>query len=284
MIYALWHRSVPTWPIPRERLTAATRGGFVVEHGSRVVGAVGVQPAGIAYLIVDPEMRGRGIGSDLHAAALASLEARGVGRAVLGSGGRPQVWPGIPRDLAETERFFATRGWTMGHVSGDLTQELATYSAPAGAIDRATAAGISFAVCDSGDAEALLAYEEREHPNWIPFFREHLASDPNSILTARDASGQIVAALLIEAPPRYVCFWSTLLGDDAAEIGCVGVAADRNGEGIRTALMAVATERVRDAGALTAYLSWTVRWSFYARLGYRIWREYQMADRTLVDR
>lgn len=278
---SLWQRSLPTWPIPRERLLAATREGHVVEHRGRIAGAIALLPAGIAYLMVDPEMRGRGIGTALHNAALGSLTRQKVQKSVLGSGGRPHIWPGIPRDLPEAERFFARRGWTMGHISADLTQDLATYTTPPDVVYRAATAGVTFAVGTPEDADDLLAYEEREHPNWVIFFRARVTTDPAAVLLGRDANGDIIAALLMEAPPRYECFWSTILGRDAAEIGCVGVAAHRNGEGIGTALMALATEHVRDARARIAYLSWTVRWSFYARLGYRVWREYQMAERSL---
>lgn len=280
-LVSLWQRALPTWPIPRDRLLAATKAGHVVKVNGRLLGAVAVQPAGIAYIAVDPQMRDRGIGSTLHDAAIASLAEQGTARPVLGWGGRPHIWPGIPRDLPGAERFFARRGWAMRHVSADLVQDLATYTRPREALERASAAGVTFALCRPGDAAAVVAYEGRAHPNWVPFFSERLASDPGSILLGRDGSGSIVAALLMEIPPRYTCFWSTLLGEDAAEIGCVGVAAHRNGEGIGTALMVLATEHVRDVGARVAYLSWTVRWSFYARVGYRAWREYQQAERPL---
>lgn len=280
-IVALWERALPTWPIPRDRLLAATTAGHVVEDRGRLLGAIARQPTGIGYLMVDPEMRRRGIGTALHDATVADLVRQGLGRAVLGWGGRPYIWPGIPRDLAGAERFFASRGWIMGHVSADLTQDVASYTAPKDMLDRAGAAGVRFALCGPGDAADVVAYEEREHPNWTPFFQDIVRTDPASILIARDGQGAVVAALLMEMPPRYTCRWSTMLGTDAAEIGCVGVAAHRNAEGIGTALMALATERVRDAGASVAYLSWTVRSSFYGRLGYRVWREYQMSELPL---
>lgn len=283
-LVSLWQRALPTWPIRRDRLLAATPGGHVIEHDGQLAGAIAVHPAGgISYVLVDPEMRRQGIGSALHDAAIASLTQHRHAKAVLGSGGRPFVWPGIPRDLPDAECFFADRGWVTRGVSADLTQDLAAYATPPDALDRAAGAGVTFALCRPSDGAELLAYEDREHPDWVVFFREHLASDPATILLGRDSDGSIVASLLMEAPPRYMCHWSTMLGDDAAEIGCVGVAARRNGEGIGTALVALATDHVRVAGGRVAYLSLTVRWSFYARLGYRVWREYLMADRSLSE-
>jgi ribosomal protein S18 acetylase RimI-like enzyme len=269
-LVALWERSIPTWPIPRDRLLSATHSGHVAEHDGRIVGAIATHPEGaVRYLMVDPAMRRRGIGSALHDVAIASLGPLGRTKLLLGWGGRPYIWPGIPRDLPGAQPFFERRGWVMKHISADLAQDLSTYVRPKDAFDRAAAAGVTFAIC---------RVKEREHGAWVPFFREHLSQDPASILLGRDAHGDVVGALLMETRPRHASRWPAMLGDHAAEIGCVGVAAHRNGEGIGTALMAIATEHVRNAGARMAFLSWTVRFSFYERLGYRIWRDYRMAE------
>lgn len=281
-LVALWQRALPTWPIPRHRLRAATSDGYVADEEGRLVGAIALDEAGtIKYVVVDPASRRRGLGSALHDAAIERLRPLGHAKLRLGFGARPYVWPGIPRDLPDAERFFVRRGWTLKHISADLTQDLSSYIRPAGAVEHASSAGLTFTLCDPKDAATVLAHETHEHPNWVPFFREALASDPRNVLFARDKDGHVVASLLMEMPPRYTCRWSTMLGDASAEIGCVGVAAGRNGEGIGTALMALATEHVRDAGMRVAYLSFTVRWSFYERLGYRVWREYQMAELPL---
>jgi predicted N-acetyltransferase YhbS len=48
------------------------------------------------------------------------------------------------------------------------------------------------------------------------------------------------------------------------------------GHGIGTALVACASEILRDRGAGTCHIGWTVRESFYIRAGYRPWRRYRM--------
>jgi predicted N-acetyltransferase YhbS len=70
-----------------------------------------------------------------------------------------------------------------------------------------------------------------------------------------------------------------MLGDRAASIGCVGVAAARDGHGIGTALVASGAEILRDRGARVCHISWTTRASFYESLGYRRWRSYRMYRR-----
>jgi GNAT superfamily N-acetyltransferase len=70
--------------------------------------------------------------------------------------------------------------------------------------------------------------------------------------------------------------YGPMLGPAAATISCVGVAPHMEGRGIGTALVARASEILRDRGAGACHISWTVREYFYARAGYRPWRRYRM--------
>ena len=282
-VIALWDRALGEhWPARPERLRAVIREGYGVDAHGRLAGAVSVDPRGsVPFLVVDPELHRQGIGSALNIAAVERLAGLGIEEARLGAGGDEYVWPGIPRDLPEVEGFFFRRGWALEGLSGDLVLDLARYEPSREVLARAAAAGVTFELARAGDAADVIAYEEREHPNWVRFFRRSLAHDPRSVLVGRDASGAVVAALLMELPPGRAPAWSRMLGDDVAEIGCVGVAAARNGEGIGTALMSVANAHVRDAGFRAAWVGYVTRFSFYERLGYRLWREYRMASRTL---
>ena len=67
-----------------------------------------------------------------------------------------------------------------------------------------------------------------------------------------------------------------MLGPAAGTIGCVGVAAPMQGRGIGTALVAGASEILRDAGTRMCHIGWTVREPFYRRIGYHPWRRYAM--------
>jgi len=72
-----------------------------------------------------------------------------------------------------------------------------------------------------------------------------------------------------------------MIGTRAASIGCGGggVAADRHGQGIGTALVASGSEILRDRGARVCHISRTTRTSFYESLGYVRWRSYRMYQR-----
>lgn len=70
-----------------------------------------------------------------------------------------------------------------------------------------------------------------------------------------------------------------MLGGMAGTIGCVGVAGNAQERGVGSAMVARASELLRDAGTRSCHIGWTVRESFYGRLGYARWRRYLMSRR-----
>jgi len=181
----------------------------------------------------------------------------------------------VPCDLPGAVRFFATRGWQHSHDTLDLVTDLRRYRPPPGAYQNAAAKGITITRPDSAGFAAVLAFEAAAFPGWTRWFAE---TGPAGTLVARNDAGAIAGALLLHGPPAETVL-APLLGPAAGTIGCVGVAAPRQGEGIGTALVARASETLRDAGARTCHIGWTTRESFYRRAGYRPWRRYAMFTR-----
>ncbi|HKW78354.1 MAG TPA: GNAT family N-acetyltransferase [Candidatus Limnocylindria bacterium] len=276
-VAALWEAALGDhWPIDDWRIASAMPLGFGVERDGRLIGAIGCDPAGeITFVIVEPACRRTGVGRALHDAAVARISA---GNERLRAGGARHIWRGIPGDLPEAAAFFRALGWTSRFTVVDMTLDLETFRADPAAVERATSAGVRFAWATAADRDDVVAYEEREHAAWVPDYRGRFPEEAGSVLVARDPAGAVVGALLIDRPPRHPARWRRMLGDYVVEIGCVGVAAARNGEGIGTALMTIATDEVKRGGARTAFLAWLVRIGFYERLGYRVWREYTRAE------
>jgi ribosomal protein S18 acetylase RimI-like enzyme len=280
-LFDLWELTLGAqWPVHADALMAATPLGFAFETADRFIGAIAFDDTGaISYVIVDPGWRRQGIGRALHDAAVAHLGSSGAQWKL---GGQRSIWPGVPTNLPEAAAFFTELGWVFGHTTVDMTMPTKGFAIDPKWIARTTAAGTRFGFATKKDAHDVIAYESLEHPAWVPYFRSRFPDEPGSVLVARDRAGAVVGALLIDMPPLHRPRWSRLLGEDAAEIGCVGVSASVNGQGIGTALVAQATEFVQQAGAPTAYLAWTSRTSFYGRLGYAVWREYRSAERPAV--
>jgi mycothiol synthase len=296
LLERLWERALgPVWPllpggldIVRDGLVAEPRrggggrggqaqGGGQALGGGEVLGMVAVDPAGsIPLLLVDPAVQRRGIGTRLLEAGLERLGTLGARKAELGSGGDDYLWPGVPDDLPAAVGFFAARGWRYDHTVIDLSADLRGYEAPAGVGERPARAGVSLQVLAERDRAEVLAFEAATFPEWVVWFERLEAS----VLVARDRAGGVVGTLLFSGPPGATIY-EPLLGRDAGTIGCVGVAAAARGAGVGSAMVARASELLRDAGTRACHIGWTQRERFYARLGYVPWRRYHMARRAL---
>jgi GNAT superfamily N-acetyltransferase len=275
----LWEVSLGArWPIHGETLAASMPLAYGLGDSEKLSGAIGFDETGaISFVMVDPSRRREGIGSALHQAAVTHLAATNP---ELTLGGAHSFWRGIPDDLPDAPPFFTKLGWTLGQTVVDMTMPLAGFKVDQAAIARAAAFGVKFAFASQDDADEVIAYEAREHPNWADYFRRRFPDEPGSVLVGRDRVGDVVAALLIDLPPRHRGRWSRILGEDMAEIGCIGVAASINGQGLGTAMVSLATAEVQRAGARVAFLAWLTRITFYARLGYKVWHGYRTATRA----
>jgi GNAT superfamily N-acetyltransferase len=272
LVEALWLAALEgRWPL-LPRAIASVHDGFFAVEGGRAVGFVAVDLAGsIPLVLVEPGYQRRGIGTDLLSVALGRLREAGIGTVHAGSGGTDSIWPGVPADLPEAVRLFARCGWQAGQDTLDLVADLPGYRASALAVGGSVPVGVTIGLAAPADMPAVMAFETATFPNWVRWFQ---AGDLDTLL-ARDRAGAICATLLLAGPGADTVF-APMLGPAAATIGCVGVAPHGEGRGIGTALVVRASEILRDRGAGTCHISWTVRESFYTRAGYRPWRRYRM--------
>jgi ribosomal protein S18 acetylase RimI-like enzyme len=268
------------WPVLSAGLDLL-RTGMVAEAAGEPVGVVCIEAGddgegGVQLLLVDPALQRRGIGTRLLEGGIERLRAAGVTSVALGSGGQDYLWPGVPEDLPGGAGFFVARGWGFDNGVLDLVADLRGYRAPRGTLERAERAGVSIQPQVGPDQAEVLAFEAATFPNWLRAFRQ--ATGP--VLVARDRAGAIVGTLLFRGPPDATIF-TPMLGQDAGTIGCVGVAASARGAGVGSAMVARASELLRDAGTGACHISWTGREWFYRRVGYLPWRRYHMARRTI---
>jgi beta-N-acetylhexosaminidase len=244
----------------------------------RGLGVIAIDPAGsIPLLLVDPSSQRQGIGTRLLEAGMARLAELGVANVGLGSGGDDYIWPGVPGDLPGAVRFFEARGWGFDDTVIDLVADLGGYRAPAGVGERAGRAGVAVEVMAEPERAEVMAFEVATFPDWVVWF-ERLDS---SVLVARERAGTVVGTLLFRGP-LAATIYEPMLGPEAGTIGCVGVATEAQGAGVGSAMVARASELLRDAGTRACHIGWTRRERFYTRLGYTPWRRYHMARRPLA--
>jgi GNAT superfamily N-acetyltransferase len=296
-VYALWQAALgQQWPIDAadfQRLLAdsplyASGDCIVAWQDGAIIGFVAAQidrgapaEASIAALFVDPRHQRRGVGTALQAAALAHLRDVGSTRVQIG-GGHSRFWPGVPNNLPAAKPFFEARDWQFGEVCYDLAQQMSGYQSPEDLID-----DIMLDLATPEHVPALLEFERREFPQWLAGFQPVIdAGDFDDLLLARESqNGEIIGSLILYShrshPSRVDGFWKRLIGDPLGEIGCVGVAAAAQGRGIGTAMMARASEILKQRGVAAVHIGWVYRVNFYGRLGYARWQPFHMSWREL---
>jgi predicted N-acetyltransferase YhbS len=277
--FALYEQTcaVP-WPLSRADFASQLLGGLVALDEGRLVGFCAYVNrrgrAALHFLAVEPATRRRGVGSALHSAMLVAVQDSGVSTIALGGSPGPCLWPGLPDDLDDSPcDFLAARGWEFDGACYDLTGELADCPAA----DVAGYSMLSYRLADKQDRQALSTFERQHFPSWADYFA---LARPERVLLALEAD-TIVGSLLIGDSDGPL-LWRELLGPLCGTIGCVGVAAAHEGQGIGSGLVSAATAELRAAGATSCYLAWVYRTNFYGRLGFHPWRHYQTANLPLT--
>lgn len=304
-VYNLWQRTLGhLWPISRPTLhyiTAANeayraKDHLVAEVNGTIVGFVGTQvriypgtlePRGeLMVIMVDSAYQRRGIGRTLLDQALVSLKERGVVAVQLGAGGLCYFWAGVPTNLPGAWSFFEKCGWSEKERSFDLARKLDDYATPLGVYERIRLPNITITTAGRRDIPAVLAFESLHFPKWLRYFEvvvEH--DDYADIVLARGSRGEIIGASFVidsrAAWRRGDIVWEKLLGANTGGVGPLGVAEDKRENGIGLALAARVTELLRARRIATSYIGYTWLVDWYGKLGYKVWQEYIMSEKTL---
>jgi beta-N-acetylhexosaminidase len=299
-VFQLWQAALgEQWPISidhlQQVLSASDTQHFVARaHNDDLIGFVATSQSQrqnerkghILLLLVAPSYQRRGIGTALHDAALQHLHAAGLRSVQLG-GLSPRFWCGVPTDLPTAQTFFQVSGWSFSETVYDLVQDLHHYTTPSAIYERTAAEQIAIEPASPLDEPAILAFEQLHFPNWLPHYKLAASlGDHQDLLVARDQrdNGIVGTTLLYNAqshPDRAHVIWQSVLGDDLGALAAVGVASSERGRGIGIALVARASDLLKQRGARNCYIDWVVLTDFYARLGYYPWRSYLMSQRDL---
>jgi predicted N-acetyltransferase YhbS len=276
-VFELWTRTLGhAWPVARDDFDEVMGEGLVAVDGSTIVGTSMFScregTAHLQVILVDDELQGQGIGARLHDATVAALGDRDVTRAQLAGTPVRYLWPGLPAELRDLRQPLERRGWTFGYTCWDLVRSLADYETPA-EVAR-SASDVTFRRTGAGDREPLLAFERAHFPQWANDFSSDAGS--RAAIVAIDEAGQIVGSLLAtdQSEPHV---WRELLGDACGSINCVGVDERVQGRGIGTRMVANACETLQASGVVNCHIGWVELLSFYGRLGFKPWREYDRA-------
>jgi beta-N-acetylhexosaminidase len=141
-----------------------------------------------------------------------------------------------------------------------------------------TKSGLNFQIANQHDFSDLLRFEKANFPQWYGYFHsKYEKRQYGDVLCVKDHNAAIVGTVIVESDPM----WEQLLGKNTGTIGAIGVAERVRGQGIGLALAAKATEMLKMRNMTIAYLGWTWLIDWYGKLGYTVWREYQMSWKRL---
>src|SRR5439155_24302087 len=119
--------------------------------------------------------------------------------------------------------------------------------------DRARQSGAVFGVATIAERKLLTTIAgDHWYPWWAAYFAE---TAPENIVVGRGHRGRLLAALII-GPPGQAQGCVPMLGPGVTTIGCVGTLRDARERGIGTALVAAASELLRDAGGIVCHIGW----------------------------
>ncbi|GCE26895.1 GNAT family acetyltransferase [Dictyobacter alpinus] len=290
-VHALWQASLSSvWPINQERMQKVLAGPepqhFVVRMNGHVVGFVATSKHSkasekigqLVALVVDPTLQRQGIGTALLDTALNHFREQDIKSVRLGSVS-PRFWCGMPENLPAAQAFFQNKGWDLSATVYDLVQDLSDYKTPERILERIEKEKITISSAQQQNITDVLAFEARHFANWLPQY-ERCADlgDFRDLLVAHDESGEIIGTLIMYSeqshPERTDVIWQDLLGETTGAMAAVGVAESERGRGIGIALVAGASELLKERGVGNCFIDWVELTDFYAKVGYEKWRAY----------
>jgi GNAT superfamily N-acetyltransferase len=258
--------------------------GFAVVSAQRQEIAGFNQPGGwIDALAVLPGARRQGIGTQLLTWAEDWLSLRGCPLARLGGSLRPFA-PGLPVQLG-SELFFLKRGYKPRPQADrvwDVARCLGDYCTPAFVKKLPLEVG----ALQASETETLDRFLAREFPGlWRFEFQEHLRlggplADYLILWSERGIDG-FCQVTFPNSPRPIERYYPHGLPRPWGQLGPIGVSADRRGQGYGTTLLDAGLRYLRDQGVAGCVIDWTDLTAYYARFGFRRYREYAILMKKL---
>lgn len=241
---------------------------------------------GIGALCVHPAYQRRGIATELLDRAEAYLQDNGSPLTTLYF--PHHLLPGIPAQNEAAVAIFRKRGYGGFSECVDMWRDLADYELPP-AVPAAIAAnpGVELRPAQEGEVDAVINFVAREFPGgWTYSTKRHFQSGGAAadIIVAVEAGEVIGFCHTADWRTPWLLpstYWHPLLGEHYGGLGPVGLAAAHRKRGLGLALTAVAVGNLKERGVRQMAIDWTNLVSFYAKLGFTVWKRYLQAERKV---
>ncbi|HEY3504294.1 MAG TPA: GNAT family N-acetyltransferase [Actinocatenispora sp.] len=293
-----WRRGAPYDPVTPQRFRDLVlldpnfdpAGLRVAVDGDRVVGAAYAVRRTVAmvgadlepgmgwlpFFFVVPEARGRGLGGELLDSALGWLRDQGVTTVEFAGYTPNYIVPGLDAEAYPAGRKLLERkGFRQRYEAVAMDRGLVDYTMPDAVRERIaalTADGWRFGTPSDDDlVDLVILARDHFNPDWGRAIRECVvAGTPTDrIVCAHDPDGALVG-------------WAQHAAYEGAveRFGPFGVLDTRRGTGLGTVLLHLTLERMRAAGAHSAWFLWTGEKSaagqLYLKTGFTITRRFSV--------
>ncbi|MCG7344206.1 GNAT family N-acetyltransferase [Sporosarcina sp. ACRSL] len=288
MSTALWHQNTTEEPnVLKEGSLAVIEEGelrglivakrYVEKLDARMQATIGW----IQCMLVRTSSRNEGIGSELLRLAEQALIAAGVEEIRLGR----DPWhyfPGIPLEDEDTINWFEKHGYVKGGVETDLIKDVRD-----GELYKLTNSSEHYRLLTTEDIPSLLSFLERVFPGrwhyeaihyemiggtgreFIGFFME---DELQGFCRINDSQSPVIAQNV---------YWSALVKGEMGGMGPLGIDRDIRGKHFGLDLVKAAANELINRGVTDIVIDWTQLVSFYGKLGFQPWKQYQSMAKTI---
>ena len=267
------------------RASGATQAGrFAVDGDGNEVGYVIASAQGksgwIDSIAVEPATQRAGAGAALLAWAEDWLLGQGCTFARLGGSLRPFL-PGYPRELGRPD-WFTHRRFEVGKPDWDVAADLAILRPYHGSAGEAPA-GVEARMAQPGEEAALREFFVRAFPGrWLYEYDEHLReggkiSDYAVLITPDSGAPRIEAfcmTTMADSLRPLDRFYMNTLPRPWVQAGPLGTSETLRGKGYAALVVNTALASLRARGGRGCIIDWTSLTDFYAKFGFRKFREY----------
>jgi GNAT superfamily N-acetyltransferase len=264
--------------------------GFALVKGGIQPMAAQARMGHLSLILVDPQARGRGIGSSLLGASEAWLKD-GAAKGLIVGADRRHFFPGVPVEGGPVGEagskglaaFLEKRGYHPEALEHDLLGPALAGLSPDGVELLPPGGGFSFAHGEGSHRGAGEAFFKANFPGrWTSEFLDFLDSgqDPHDLILLLGAEGKEVLGFCRISLGEHGwlqpgLYWRSLLPGRTGALGPIGVDGSQRGKGLGLALLRRGLQELGARGAGQVVIDWTDQLGFYAPLGFRIWKSYR---------
>lgn len=275
--YELFLRCFPEFPMTEEtfrKLLNAENCRFFtyLENGSEL-GFSAVSGNKIRLICVDPDHRGKGIGSDLLDQSEKYIISSGFDKAILG-GTDSNLFIGAVTPEEQWNdmhcTYFEKRGYTASNGCMEMEMSLSDFSesnTPEYPSD------VTFGYCPDSRRSELWGSVRKVDEEWLQYFKTE------SPVFIAERNGQIVGFCVVDVNADTIISSGNV---NVGMIGCVGVIPEARRNGIGLAMVAKAMSDVKKRGCGKVFIHYTHLDWWYGRLGFRTFLRYWFGEKKLA--